>query len=90
VFRGILDNPKLMRKAVGCLIWFSVLEWVAASFLSWVQSVTYVSHLSQLAITISLIPWYQGLRVEGRQEDEDVAEDVKDKLVEKTDVRDEG
>lgn len=65
-----LDDPRLMRWVVGALILLSVIEWVGATVFGWVNSVAYVSHLSQLAITLSLIPWWQGLRVESRQVDD--------------------
>lgn len=75
-----------MRKITGCLIVISVLEWIAAGVFGWVNSVAYVSHLSQLAIVISLIPWWQGLRIEARQVEEDIPNEVVDKIVERTTV----
>lgn len=81
-----LTSPQLTKRLVGLAIPVSILEWILATSTGWIQSVPYVSHLSQLAITISLIPWYQGLRLETQQDEEDIAEDVKDKLVSETDV----
>lgn len=83
---SLLDNPRLMRRLTGALILVSIVEWIAAGTFGWVNSVAYVSHLSQLAITISLIPWWQGLRVEARQVEEDIPNEVVEKLVEQTTV----
>lgn len=68
------------------LIWVSIVEWVAAALFGWVNSVAYVSHLSQLAIVISLVPYWQGCRIEARQADADVAGDVVSAIVEETTV----
>lgn len=87
---GWLDNPHLMRRLTATLILVSVVEWVAATIFGWVNLVSYVSHLSQLAITISLIPWWQGLRVESRQVEEDIPNEVVEKIVENTDVNHSG
>lgn len=80
------DDPKIMRKVTGTLIIVSIAEWIVAGFVGWVNSVAYVSHLSQLAITISLIPWWQGTKVESRQVDEDIPTAVVEKMVEETSV----
>jgi DNA-binding transcriptional regulator of glucitol operon len=82
----ILDNPKLMRRITATLIFLSIIEWVAATIFGWVNLVSYVSHLSQLAITISLIPRWQGLRVESRQVEEDIPGAIKKVLVEETTI----
>lgn len=81
-----MNDPKVMRRVTGVLVWVSVIEWVVASLVGWVNLVSYVSHLSQLAITISLIPWWQGTKVEARQVEEDIPREVVEKLVQKTNV----
>jgi len=86
----IFDNPVLMRRITGSLIIISLIEWAAAGIFGWVNSVAYVSHLSQLAITISLIPWWQGLRIESRQVEDDIPGAVVEKLVEETDLQRDG
>lgn len=83
----LFDDPKVMRKITGALIIISIAEWIVAGFVGWVNSVAYVSHLSQLAITISLIPWWQGTKVEARQVEEDIPHEVVDRLVAETDVQ---
>lgn len=85
-----LENPTLMRRITGVLIPVSVLEWVGATAFGWVNSVAYVSHLSQLAITVSLIPWWQGLRVESRQVEEDIPREVADHLTRTTTLEEAG
>jgi hypothetical protein len=83
---GVFSNPTLLRKIAGWLVVLSVVEWAEAKLLGWVNSVQYVSHLSQLAITLSTIPWWQGLRVEEHQVEEDIPNEVVAKIVEKTNV----
>jgi hypothetical protein len=81
-----LNNPVVVRRIVGILIWVSIVEWALAHIFGWVNMVAYVSDLSQLAITISLIPWWQGLRIEVRQVEEDIPNEVANKLIEKTTI----
>lgn len=82
----LFDNPVLLRRIAGIMIILSVIEWSLATFTGLVHSVTYLSHLSQLTFTISLIPWWQGLRVEARQVEEDIPKEVTQKIIEKTNV----
>lgn len=82
----IFQNPAILRRVAGWLVVASVIEWVEAKLFGWVHMVEYVSHLSQLAITLSTIPWWQGLRVEERQVEEDIPGAVVEKLVKETDV----
>jgi hypothetical protein len=84
--RTVFDNPRLMTRITGFLIIASILEWAAATVFGWVHSVAYVSHLSQLAITISLIPWFQGLRVEARQVEEDIPREVVERVISDTNI----
>lgn len=81
-----MDNPAVMRRVTGYLILFSVTEWGFATFTGLVNSVAYVSHLSQLAITISLIPWWQGTKIEKRQAEEDIPNEVVEKIIEHTEI----
>jgi hypothetical protein len=80
----MMNDPVVMRRVTGVLIILSVIEWIFATFFGLVNQVSYVSHLSQLAITISLIPWWQGLRVESRQVEDDIPNEVTDRLIERT------
>lgn len=80
------DNPVLMKRIAGILIIVSVVEWMAAGVFGWVNSVAYVSHLSQLAIVVSLVPYWQGLRIEARQVEVDIPKEVAEKIVETTNL----
>lgn len=62
-------SPTFMRRVYLILIVLSVAEWAVAIFLGWVNSVAYVSHLSQLAITVSLLAPYGAARVEVKQDE---------------------
>lgn len=84
------DDPRVMRKVTGILIIVSIVEWIVAGFVGWVNSVAYVSHLSQLAITISLIPWWQGTRLEVQADEADVPSEVVSKIVKQTTLQSEG
>jgi hypothetical protein len=53
----------------------------------WVKSVTFVSALSLWALVASHGAWWAAASVEVRQAEEDVAGDVVEKIVEKTDVQ---
>jgi hypothetical protein len=81
------EEPVLMRKAQG---WLTVV-WVVMIPLSlatgWVKSVTFVSALSLWALVASHGAWWAAASVECRQAEENVAEDVVEKIVEETDVK---
>jgi hypothetical protein len=79
-----------MRSVTGWLVVASLVEWALAGVLGWVHSITYLSHLSQFTFSAALVPWYQGLRVEARQVDEDVPGEVVTRIVEETDVEEVG
>jgi hypothetical protein len=85
-FSKMLEDPVLMRRAQG---WLTIL-WVVMIPLSlvmgWVKSVTFVSALSLWALVASHGAWWAAASVEARQAEEDVAKDVVEKIVEKTDV----
>lgn len=82
--RNPLDDPKVMKRlAIACFV-LSIIEWIMATVFGWVYLVAYVSHLSQLTFTISLVPWIQGLRVEARQVEEDIPDEVVERIIERT------
>jgi hypothetical protein len=82
----LLEQPKLMRQVQGWL----TLMWVAiipvALALGWVKSVTFVSALSLWALVASHGAWWAAASVECKQDEEDIAAEVVEKVVEKTDV----
>ena len=83
------DEPVLMRQVQG---WLTIL-WVVMIPLSlatgWVKSVTFVSALSLWALVASHGAWWAAASVECRQAEEDVAADVVEEMVDKTDVEEE-
>jgi hypothetical protein len=83
------DEPVLMRRVQG---WLTIL-WVVMIPLSlamgWVKSVTFVSALSLWALVASHGAWWAAASVECRQAEENVAADVVEEMVEKTDVQEE-
>jgi hypothetical protein len=83
------DDPVLMRRVQG---WLTTL-WVVMIPLSlvtgWVKSVTFVSALSLWALVASHGAWWAAASVECRQAEENVAADVVEEMVEKTDVQEE-
>jgi hypothetical protein len=88
----LLEDPVLMRRTQG---WVTIL-WVVMIPLSlatgWVKSVTFVSALSLWALVASHGAWWAAASVEVRQaereaEQEDIAAEVVEKIVDKTDVQ---
>jgi len=91
--RGLWDKlnnePRLMRRAQGWLTVFWVAMIPASLLTGWVKSVTFVSALSLWALVASHGAWWAAASVEVRQAEEDVARDVVERIVEKTDVEEE-
>jgi hypothetical protein len=86
IWKKLQQEPVYMRRAQG---WLTLL-WVAMIPLSlltgWVRSVTFVSALSLWALVASHGAWWAASSLECRQAEENLAVDVVEKLVEKTDV----
>ena len=89
VWARLNNEPRLMRQTQG---WLTVL-WVVMIPVSlvtgWVKSVTFVSALSLWALVASHGAWWAAASVEVRQAEEDVAGDVVEQIVAKTDVEEE-
>lgn len=62
--RRVLGDPVVMRRATGVGIWLSVALWVFAVVTGLVYSVAWVSHLSQLALVLTMLSWWESARVE--------------------------
>lgn len=62
--RRLLSDPVLMRRATGVGIWLSLALWGFAVLTGLVRSVAWVSHLSQLALVLTMLSWWQAARVE--------------------------
>lgn len=82
----LLEQPKLMRQAQGwlTLMWVAIIPVALAT--GWVKSVTFVSALSLWALVASHGAWWAAASVECKQDQEDIAAEVVEKVVEKTDV----
>jgi hypothetical protein len=83
------EEPVLMRRAQGwlTLLWLVMIPVSLAT--GWVKSVTFVSALSLWALVASHGAWWAAASVECRQAEENVAKDVVDEIVQKTDVQEE-
>jgi hypothetical protein len=83
----VQGDPVFMRRVNG---WFTIF-WVAmlpiSYELGWLNSVTFVSALSLWALVSGHWSAWQAARVEVYQQQEDIAGDVVQAVVEKTDVQ---
>jgi hypothetical protein len=86
LWERIRREPTRMRQLQG---WLTIL-WVVMIPVSlatgWVKSVTFVSALSLWALVASHGAWWAAASVEATQAEEDIAADVVEKIVDKTDV----
>jgi hypothetical protein len=80
------NEPRLMRQVQGRLAILWVLMIPASLATGWVKSVTFVSALSLWALVASHGAWWAAASVEVRQAEGDVAGDVVEGIVAKTDV----
>jgi len=86
LWASVQGDPVFMRRVNG---WLAVF-WVAMIPVSyaegWLSSVTYVSALSLWALVSGHWSAWQAARVEVNQQEEDIASDVVEAVVERTDV----
>jgi hypothetical protein len=64
-------KPEALRRLHGVLTLFWVALWVAAFVFGWLSSVTFVSHLSAVALILGSWSSWQAARVEVNQQNED-------------------
>lgn len=57
-------SPQTMRRVHACLTAFWICVWIAAAFLGWLKSVTFVAHLSIAALVLTSWGAWQGARAE--------------------------
>lgn len=50
------------------LVLFFILLWGAAALLGWLQSVTFVSHVSMVALVLAEVAAWQGARTEEKED----------------------
>jgi hypothetical protein len=86
VWERLKEDPVHMRRAQGWLtmLWLAMIP--VSLVTGWVKSVTFVSALSLWALVASHGAWWAAASVECRQAQENVAGDVVQKLVERTDL----
>jgi hypothetical protein len=86
VWERLKEDPVHMRRAQGWLtmLWLAMIP--VSLVTGWVKSVTFVSALSLWALVASHGAWWAAASVECRQAQENVAGDVVEKLVERTDL----
>lgn len=89
----VQGDPVFMRRVNGWLAIFWILMIPVSMVTGWISSVVYVSALSLWALVSGHWSAWQAARVEvaqmeeaQRREQEDLAEDVKEKLVEETNI----
>jgi hypothetical protein len=64
-------KPELFRRFHGLLTIFWVLLWIAAFIFGWLDSVTFVAHLSAIALILGSWSSWQAARVEVKQDGND-------------------
>lgn len=67
--RERLGSPVLMRRIHGCLTIFWLVLWAAAAIFGWLDSVSFVSHLSAIALVLGSWSSWQATRVEVKQDE---------------------
>jgi hypothetical protein len=67
---ALFGRPDVLRRVHGYLTIFWVGLWIAAFVFGWLSSVTFVSHLSAVALILGSWSSWQAARVEVRQEEE--------------------
>lgn len=68
------------RAAITCLA-LSVALWPVAHLTGWITSVIFVNELSLAAIVLGCVIWVAASHLDVQREEEDVAEEVVEKLV---------
>lgn len=64
-------SGKAMKYIHGALTILWCLVWLAASIFGWLTSVTFVSHLSVIALILTSAGAWQGARTEDKQDQDD-------------------
>jgi hypothetical protein len=78
--------PVWMRRINGISVILWLVVTVVQNFTDWAESVAYVSNLSTWALVMSSLGAWQASRVEVNMADADVASEVVDAIVEKTEI----
>lgn len=79
-------SPMFMRRFNGLSVIFWIVMTPVSILTGWSQSVTFVTLLSTWALVMSSLGAWQSSRVEVEMGDSDVANDVVEAIVEKTEI----
>lgn len=71
--------------AIACLA-LSVILWPLAHITGWIKSVVFVNELSLAAIVLCCVIWVVSSHLDVERDEEDVATEVVDQMVQETDV----
>jgi len=69
-----LNNPIVLQWVHGGFVIFWIVLWIVASIFGWLASVTFVSHLSVVALVLASLASWQAARGE-RKADENNSDD---------------
>ena len=86
LWASVQGDPVFMRRVNGWLAIFWVAMIPVSYAAGWLSSVVYVSALSLWALVSGHWSAWQAARVEVHQQQEDIAGDVVEQVVEKTDI----
>jgi hypothetical protein len=86
LWASVQGDPVFMRRLNGWLTMFWLAMIPVSLATGWVKSVTYVSALSLWALVSGHWSAWQAARVEVHQQQEDIAGQVVEQVIEKTDV----
>lgn len=67
---ALFGRPEVLRKVHGILTVFWCFLWIAAFIFGWLSSVTFVSHLSAIALILGSWSSWQAAKVEVNQDRE--------------------
>lgn len=93
LWASVQGDPKFMMRLNGWLTWFWIAMIPISIVTGWINSVTYVAALSLWALVSGHWAAYQAARVEvvqereaKKKEEEDIAQDVTERIIEKTEI----
>ena len=94
LWASVRGDPVFMRRVNGWLTWFWIVMIPLSIVTGWIHSLTYIAALSLWALVSGHWSAWQAARTEVKQEEdekrreqEDIADDVVEKVVEKTELQ---
>jgi len=64
-----LNRPQTLRAIHGGFVIFWIMLWIVASITGWIHSVTFISHLSIIALILASAASWQGARTEVKEDE---------------------